>query len=178
MLGSDAAGYGFLMAASGVGSLTAALSIAFLGRPSERMLIGGALVLGILEVALAYSRSMPLSLLCMFGIGAGGIAMAITANTSIQLSVPDGLRGRVMAVYTTVFAGSTPIGGLLFGALAGAFGAATAVLLGGLAAIVIAPVAGVFAWRWGLLGSHAAEMQAAAATPAPSRTPAIPGPSN
>ena len=119
------------------------------------MLIGGALVLGVLEVALAYSRSMPLSLLCMFGIGAGGIAMAMTANTSIQLSVPDGLRGRVMAVYTTVF---------------GAFGAATAVLLGGVAAIVIALVAGVFAWRWGLLGSRAAEMQAAAATssPAPS----------
>ncbi len=185
VLGSDAAGYGFLMAASGVGSLAAALSIAFLGRPSERMLIGGALVLGALEVALAYSRSMPLSLLCMFGIGAGGIAMAMTANTSIQLSVPDGLRGRVMAVYTTVFAGSTPIGGLLFGALAGAFGAATAVLLGGVAAIVIALVAGIFAWRWGLLGSRAAEMQAAAATASSTaatagsgRTPAIPGPSN
>jgi MFS family permease len=163
VLGSDAAGYGFLMAASGLGSLAAALSVAFLGRPSERVLIGGALVLGILEVALAFSRSMPLSLLCMFGIGAGGIAMAMTANTSIQLAVPDGLRGRVMAVYTTVFAGSTPIGGLLFGALAGAFGAATAVLVGGLAAIVIALVAGAVAWRWGLLGPRAAAARSAAA---------------
>jgi MFS family permease len=156
VLDSNAAGYGFLMAASGVGSLVAALSIAFLGRPSERVLIAGALVLGVLEVALALSRSMPLSLLCMFGIGAGGIAMAMTANTSIQLSVPDALRGRVMAVYTTVFAGSTPIGGLLFGALAAAFGAASAVLIGGLAAIAIGLIAGLFAWRWGLLAPRAA----------------------
>ena len=64
----------------------------------------------------------PLSLVCMFGIGAGGIAMAMTANTAIQLTVPDQLRGRVMAVYTTVFAGSTPIGGLAFGAIAAVAG--------------------------------------------------------
>ena len=168
---------GFLMAASGLGSLAAALALAFLGRPSERVLIGGALVLGILEVALAFSRWMPLSLLCMFGIGAGGIAMAMTANTSIQLAVPDGLRGRVMAVYTTVFAGSTPIGGLLFGALAAAFGAASAVLLGGLAAIVIALVAGVVAWRWGLLGPRANE-HTVAGTTAASRPPALTESSN
>ncbi len=177
VLDSDAAGYGFLMAASGLGSLAAALALAFLGRPSERVLIGGALVLGVLEVALAFSRWMPLSLLCMFGIGAGGIAMAMTANTSIQLAVPDGLRGRVMAVYTTVFAGSTPIGGLLFGALAAAFGAATAVLLGGLAAIVIALVAGVVAWRWGLLGPRANE-HTVAGTTAASRPPALTESSN
>ncbi len=183
VLGIDAAGYGFLMAASGVGSLAAALSIAFLGRPTERVLIGGALVLGVLEVGLAFSRSMPLSLLCMFGIGAGGIAMAMTGNTSIQLAVPDALRGRVMAVYTTVFAGSTPIGGLLFGALAGAFGAATAILVGGLAAIAIALVAGVIAWRWGLLGRRAitrpARAAAVPAAPVPAATaPNVPGSPN
>ena len=46
--------------------------------------------------------------------------MAATANATIQLTVPDGLRGRVMSVYTTVFAGSVPIGGLAMGALASA----------------------------------------------------------
>ena len=44
--------------------------------------------------------------------------MAATANTVIQTTVPDHLRGRVVSVYLTVFAGSTPIGGPLFGALA------------------------------------------------------------
>ena len=57
--------------------------------------------------------------------------MAMTANTTIQLAVPDVLRGRVMAVYTTVFAGSTPLGGLAFGALAAVVGAALAVTSAG-----------------------------------------------
>ena len=150
VLGTGAQGFGFLMAASGVGSLASALVIAFGRRPGIRVLIGGATVLGVLEVVLAASRSMPLSLVAMFGIGAGGIAMAMTANTAIQLAVPDALRGRVMSVYTTVFAGSTPVGGLAFGALAGAFGAAWAVLAGGAAVLAIALGAGIVAWRWGL----------------------------
>ena len=54
--------------------------------------------------------------------GAGAIAMAVTANTTIQMAVPDQLRGRVMSVYTTVFAGSVPAGGLLMGCIASAWG--------------------------------------------------------
>jgi MFS family permease len=152
VLGTGAEGYGFLMAASGVGSLASALGMAFFGRPTERVLVGGAVVLGVLEIGLALSRSMPLSLVCMFGVGAGGIAMAMTANTTIQLTVPDALRGRVMAVYTTVFAGSTPIGGLAFGAIAGAAGVATAVFVGGVIALAVGLVAAAIAWRSGLLG--------------------------
>ena len=63
--------------------------------------------------------------------GIGSISMAATANTLVQLTVPDQLRGRVMSVYTTVFAGSTPFGGLITGAIASGFGAATAIVLGG-----------------------------------------------
>ena len=55
-------------------------------------------------------------------IGFGSILMAATGNTTIQLAVPDQLRGRVMSVYTTVFARSVPIGGLAMGAIASALG--------------------------------------------------------
>ena len=72
----------------------------------------------------------------MLVVGFGGITMAATANTMIQLNVPDALRGRAMSVYTTVFAGSTPIGGLLFGWLASAAGVAVAVAIGGIGAVV------------------------------------------
>ena len=58
----------------------------------------------------------------MVAVGFGAIMMAATANTTMQLAVPDGLRGRVMSVYTTIFAGSTPVGGPLMGGLASAFG--------------------------------------------------------
>ena len=94
---------------------------------------------------------MPLALVCMFGIGAGGISMAAMANTTIQLNVPDMLRGRVLALYATVFAGSTPIGGLAFGALAAAVGSALAVTVGGAIALACGIVGGILAWRRGLL---------------------------
>ena len=66
-------------------------------------------------------------------VGAGGIGMAVTANTTIQLSVPDHLRGRVMSLYTTVFAGSVPAGGLLMGWIASAWGVPPSLLVGAIA---------------------------------------------
>ena len=151
VMGTGAEGYGFLMAASGVGSLLAALTIAFRGRPDPRIIVAGAVLLGALEAALGFTRAMPLALVCMFGIGVGGISMAAMANTTIQLNVPDMLRGRVLAVYATVFAGSTPIGGLAFGALASAIGPALAVTVGGLVALAVGLGAAIWAWRRGLL---------------------------
>ncbi len=157
VLGTGAEGYGFLMAASGDrvadggrrGRLPRPAGDAGPGRgrdgPRRRS-----------RSPSAFSRSMPLSLVCMFGIGIGGIAMAITANTTMQLAVPDVLRGRVMSVYTTVFAGSTPIGGLAFGAIAGAAGAAAAIILGGALALAVGIGAAIVAWRWGMLGARGA----------------------
>ena len=52
MLHSDATGYGFLMAASGLGSLVAALYIAFSPRSRVGLIAGGAILVGITEIAL------------------------------------------------------------------------------------------------------------------------------
>jgi MFS family permease len=144
LLHSNATGYGFLMAASGVGSLVAALFIAFSGRSRVMLIAGGALLLGFAEIALGLSSAMFVSLALMFFVGLGAISMAATANTTIQLAVPDQLRGRTMAVYTTVFAGSTPIGGLLMGFVASRFGVAESMILGGVLCAVIGAAA--FAW--------------------------------
>ena len=78
---------------------------------------------------------MPLSLVLMGVAGWGLIAMASTTNMIIQLSVPDVLRGRVMSVYTTVFAGTTPFGALFAGGLAATAGVAVALAVGGLLAV-------------------------------------------
>jgi MFS family permease len=131
VLHADAAAYGFLMAASGIGSLIAALWIAFNASGSVRPLVGGALLLGVAEVALAAVGVMSVALVLMLLVGIGAIAMTATANTAIQLAVPDVLRGRVISVYTTVFAGSTPIGGLLMGAIASGLGVPAAFVIGG-----------------------------------------------
>jgi MFS family permease len=144
-LNVGATGYGFLMAASGAGSLVAALFIAFRGTRPSRML-SGALLLGVADMAIGASPSYPMDLVLMFLAGAGAIAMMATANTTMQLAVPDVLRGRVMSVYTTVFAGSAPIGGVATGAIAATAGAQVALFLGGLVS-VIAALAGIVWYR-------------------------------
>jgi MFS family permease len=144
LLHSDATGYGFLMAASGLGSLVAALYIAFSPRSRVGLIASGALLVGVAEIALGASQLFFVSLVLMFLVGLGAIAMAATANTTIQLAVPDHLRGRTMSVYTTVFAGSTPVGGLLMGWVASRFGIAQAMVLGGVACALVGAAA--FAW--------------------------------
>jgi MFS family permease len=148
-LAVGATGYGFLMAASGVGSLVSAVIIGYMRRPRISILIGGALLLGLLDVGLGLTRSFPLALTFMFGVGMGGVAMAMTGNTTVQLNVPDRLRGRVMAVYTTLFVGSTPVGGLVFGALASQYGTAASLVVGGAATLAAAVVAAAWVFRAG-----------------------------
>jgi len=147
VLGVGATGLGFLMGAMGVGSLIAALLVASMRRPRIRVLLLGAFTLGALEIVLALVHSFPAALVAIFGAGAGGIAMAATANATIQLAVPDSLRGRVMSVYTTVFAGSTPIGGLIAGSLASTLGTPAAIGLGGAASALAALIAAAWLIR-------------------------------
>ena len=137
-------GFGFLMAASGLGSTIAALSVAFQRRVGPAPIVLGAIALGLASIVLAVSVSFAVALVAMFFAGAGAIAMAVTANTTIQMSVPDHLRGRVMSVYTTVFAGSVPAGGLLMGWIASAWSVPTALMVGALITLAIA----IPSWFW------------------------------
>jgi MFS family permease len=179
VLDSDAAGYGFLMAASGVGSLLAALWLAFGNGTRIRRIGYGALILGAGEIALGASRSLPISLLLMVGVGFGGILMAATANTTMQLAVPDGLRGRVMSVYTTVFAGSTPIGGPVMGGLASFFGVAISLVIGGMLSVFVGAGALVWIRRHGLdrgvVGVPQGVPASAVAAGAPGAAGSLPG---
>ena len=171
-LHSDASGYGFLMAASGVGSLVAALWLAFGGSAKPRRIGYGALTLGLGEIALGASGVFPVSMLIMVAVGFGGILMAATANTTIQLAVPDELRGRVMSVYTTIFAGSTPIGGPVMGGLASAFGIAFSLAVGGVLAAMVGVGSLVWMRRRGL-DKPAALRPVSEIGPASGRGPAV-----
>ena len=150
-LASDAAGFGFLMAASGIGSVLAAVRLVMGGRPRPTRLATGALLLGVATIFLAGSRIFPVSLGLMVLVGFGSILMAATGNTTIQLAVPDHLRGRVMSVYTTVFSASVPIGGIAFGAIASNFGPPVAIGVGGILTVVV----GLGAFAWGRRGAFA-----------------------
>lgn len=150
VLGGGAETYGFLMASAGAGSLVSALMLAFGGRATlGRVFLGGTLA-GLGVVGAGLSSVLPLSMVLLALVGWSTVAIGATTNTIIQLSVPDDLRGRVMSVYTTVFAGATPIGSLLMGSLASRAGVTATMAIAGLATVAFTALAAV----WGIRRKH------------------------
>ena len=142
----DSGGYGALFAAMGAGSLAGSLFLAFATtqRPMVRYIVGGGALFLALEVALGFVRTPLLAFPLVIGIGLASMLMVNTINVTVQNSVPDALRGRVMSLYVLVFAGTAPLGGLFAGAVAEWFGAAVAISLGAALAISVLVVV---AWR-------------------------------
>jgi MFS family permease len=143
VLSLDAFGYGALFAAMGAGSLAGSLTLAFMHRRRAipLMLVGGT-VFALLLVGIAASRTVWLAATLIMGAGYASMLMINTINATIQANVTDALRGRVMALYVTVFAGSAPLGGLFAGAVAEAWGTPPAFLAGAaLSAATLAIVA-------------------------------------
>ena len=145
-LGLDSGGYGALFATMGAGSLLGSLTLAFATsqRPLTRFLIGGGGTFLALAFALGFVRLPIAAFALVAGIGFASMLMVNTVNVTIQNSVPDLLRGRVMSLYVTVFAGSAPVGGLVAGFLAEQWGAATALSVGAALAVGVLLLV---AWR-------------------------------
>ena len=130
-------GYGFMTTAIGVGALGGALLIASLGDYQHKglMLATGNLLFPVMVIALALSKSYHLTLGCLVVTGLGFMTQNATANTLVQTTVPDALRGRVMSVYMMVFQGFFPIGALIAGSVAERFGVPAGAAFGGVVAL-------------------------------------------
>lgn len=146
--------FGILFSAVGVGSLVGALFLAFSARgPRPRQMLLSTAILGTSELLLAGAAASGLSVASAFLIlPVMGFSMSTTnamANTIVQTASPAQMRGRVMSVYLTCFAGTAPLGAFLSGLVADRFGTPTSIALGGgvtlAAAIAIALYFG--AWR-------------------------------
>jgi len=138
VLHGDSSQFGFLLSAMGAGALFGSTLLAtFGGRgPQLKTIIGGAVLLGVSEASLAFVRGFYPSAVILFISGAAMVTFTASSNTTIQVTAPDELRGRVMSVYALVFAGVTPIGAFLTGILAEGFGtSATFGIAGGVAAL-------------------------------------------
>jgi len=94
-----------------------------------RRLLAAAAAFSVLLGAVALTTTYGLALAVLIALGFAGVVFTTTANTLLQLEVPNELRGRVMSVYTLLFMGSTPVGGLLVGSVAHALGVANALVL-------------------------------------------------
>jgi MFS family permease len=131
VVNAGAIGLGALTSALGLGSLLAALWVASARRTSQTVILAAALVFSVVLVLVGLSTWLPLTLALLVALGVASMVFSSSANTRLQLSAPGELRGRVISLYFLLFAGTTPIGGMLVGVLAARFGVRPAVVLFG-----------------------------------------------
>ncbi|WP_336320867.1 MFS transporter [Streptomyces lavendofoliae] len=141
--------YGFLNTLMAVGSLIGALLAARRGTSRLRLLVGGAVAFGVLEIAAALSPSFWLFALLLVPIGMFGLTVNVTANSSVQLATDPVMRGRVMSLYMMVFVGGTPVGAPLLGWITDTYGARVGFATGGAVSLAAAVVIGLVLGRLG-----------------------------
>ncbi len=147
--------YGLLVSAMGVGAIAGALAAGARGRVSMRILIAASAAFGGFTLLAAAAPTLWFELAALMLVGAASVTFAAGVNSSLQLSVEPAMRGRVMALYSVVFLGSTPIGAPIAGWLSEAAGPRAGLLLGALAALVAAAAAAIVLRRVGTRASPA-----------------------
>ncbi|MBV9132212.1 MAG: MFS transporter [Chloroflexi bacterium] len=142
VLHADAAGYGLLTASLDIGSLIAATLMVALPVPTRtgRALLLSVVAYGLATMAFGLSVWLPLSVLLYAAVGAADQVSVVMRLNTIQLTIPDELRGRVTAVNFVFVNASNQIGGLESGLVAAATNAVFAVVSGGAACIVVAGI--------------------------------------
>jgi MFS family permease len=132
-------GLGLLRAAPAIGALM--VSIALTLRPIQRR--AGALmfscvgIFGAFTVLFGLSKSLPLSLLALFVVGASDMVSVVVRSSLLQLGTPPEMRGRVSAVNSLFLGASNELGEFESGLTAQWLGAVRAVVIGGFASMAV-----------------------------------------
>jgi len=134
------AGLGLLRSMPALGAVTMALYLAH--RPLQRragmvmfLAVG---VFGLSTVGFGLSESVPLSLACLFMLGASDMISVVVRQTLVQIDTPDEMRGRVASVNALFIGASNELGEFESGALAALVGAVASVVIGGTGSMLVA----------------------------------------
>jgi MFS family permease len=135
-LNLEEGGFGLLSAAFGVGAVSGAVFQA--ARASKSFMLWGALQLTLAMLGLAVAPGIWWAAIALFLAGSGMNLFTVSANSMVQSHTPDGLRARVMSVYSLVFAGMSPPGSLFAGWLMATLGSRGGIaVLGGLGVLAV-----------------------------------------
>lgn len=143
VLHTSAAGFGSLGSFLGIGSLVAAITMAYAEHITMRRLLLGAGAFSVIFGALALTQVFAVSAILLIALGVAGITFATSSNTLLQLKTPDALRGRIMSVYVLLFMGSTPVGGFLIGVLSDTIGVQAALFICAILCLTGVSIAGL-----------------------------------
>jgi MFS family permease len=127
--------YATLVSAMAVGAIAGALINGHRGEAGPRLIAAGALAFGVSALLAAAMPTLLLEIPMLMLLGAAAVTFAATINSTLQLAVSPEMRGRVMALYSVVFLGSTPIGAPLTGWLAETYDPRVALLLAGVSGL-------------------------------------------
>ena len=137
--------FGWVLAASGFGSILGSLATARLRVVSMRWFVAHVAGLGVASILLAFSPGVAAGLVVSVAVGFSGAAIIAAGNAITQQESPPDMRGRLLALTAVAFLGSTPIGGPATGLVADFVSVEWSVAYGGVVALVSALLA---AWMW------------------------------
>ncbi len=139
----SAATYGTMLAFMGAGAVVGGLVTAHRNRVSAVGLGRSSIAWGLAILATSIAPNLPTAYVLLLLVGYGSVSFNALAKTTLQLAAVPSMRGRVMALWSVAWLGSTPIGGPIVGWVGQNLGARWSLVVGGLAAVL----AGVFGYR-------------------------------
>lgn len=150
ILGMGEKTYGFLTSSLGIGSLFGALLVSAKSKkgPKMNVMIRSSVIISAFLILLGIERNYYFTALLLGIIGIFNIHFSATANSTVQINSPDEYRGRIMSVYSLLFAGATPIGNLFAGTTANYLGADMGFLLSGVFTVSLIGIL-LMAFRFG-----------------------------
>jgi MFS family permease len=128
--------FGIMTAAMGLGAVVGGLVTATRGKTGMRAMIIASLVFG---TAIAFAAAAPVlvsEFVALLLVGYASISFLSMGNSTLQLATDPGMRGRVMALWSVAFLGSTPIGGPLIGWITATAGARVGLGVGAFSCLV------------------------------------------
>lgn len=135
--------YGWLTSALGAGAVLGALASASRSSATPKALLGWTVAFAAVNAAAAAAPKLAVALALMVGLGVANICFNTLARTLLQLGTEPSMQGRVIALHSLVFLGSTPIGGPLLGWVCQTWGPRSGLLLAAatsaLAALAVSP---------------------------------------
>lgn len=144
VFGKSAGSFGVLSTFMALGSILGSTAVAR-RTPRLRAILMGAAFYGTAEILLGLSPSYWWFAFLAIPTGYGMLTMNTSANALMQTRTDPDKRGRIMALYSLVYLGATPIGSPIIGRIGALFGARWAILVGGIASLSIAVACGVWA---------------------------------
>ncbi len=143
VFGGDARTFGLMTASMGIGAVVGGLVTAARGKTGLQPMVFASFGFGAVIMFASLAPTLPIEFLALTMVGFASVSFLAMANSTLQLGAAPQMRGRVMALWSVAFLGSTPIGGPIIGWITSVAGARVGLAIGGVACFAAAG----FGWR-------------------------------